>query len=128
MRNLIIIMIGILLYACDPNYDTTYYLMNSTNDSIKVEFYRNGSVDNEKTILPNSSIILLHDSGLTGSPTKISFELDDSIRVTKNNKYITYYRDSTLKSEIYNIENWIEKKVGKHRYEYTYIIDNELFE
>ncbi len=128
MKNIIIVFISIVILSCDPSYITTFYLRNNTNDSLKVEFFRNDSADNEKTIPSFSSITILHVSeGISGSPAKISFESDDSIRVTKRDRFIMFYRDSTSKSEIYNMENWVEKKVVKHNYKYTYTFNEEDF-
>ena len=65
---------------------------------------------------------------MSGGPSKLSLEENDSISVLKNDEIYIFYRDSSSIDQIYNMDNWTENKSGKHNYKYTYVIDNELFE
>ena len=126
MKNIVFILFSIVFLSCDPQYDTTFIIKNATFDTVNVIFH--SSVNDTVQIKPNSEYILLHDSGMSGGPSKLSLEENDSISVLKNDEIYIFYRDSSSIDQIYNMDNWTENKSGKHNYKYTYVIDNELFE
>ena len=110
--------------GCNKDFSSTYVLYNNTQDDLKIIFY--SSVKNDTVSLnPNEKkeYLILTDS----EPIGLSFEDNDSIAIIKSDMTYVYYKNSSGKN-IYDTENndvWVEKKVGKKSYEYTFEITDE---
>ncbi len=125
MKNIVFILFSIIFLSCDPQYDTIFIIKNTTTDTVNVIFH--SAVNDSVQIKPNGEYILLHDSGMSGGPSKLSLEENDSISIIKNDDRYIFYRDSSSMNQIYIMDNWTENNPSKHKYKYIYIIDNELF-
>ena len=116
-----------ILISCDPIYNTSFEIENKTNDTISLIFYSNDSIALEKKIGPSNSHLLFQDKGMSGSPTRISLDSNDSIFVSKKEKIIKFYRDSNSMNDIYVPSNWSEVRLKKYNYEYTYSFSENDF-
>ncbi len=123
-----VLIFCIISTACDPTITTTFSYKNNTNDSVLLYLYGTNKVDNDTVILkPQSKEIILNKSTF-GGPTLLSYEIYDSIVISKKNKILTYTKSSQDLNTIYNIDNWEVKKNGKYNYEYTYTFSDNDFQ
>lgn len=110
----------LVLFACDPSYTTTFYYKNNTTDSILLYLYANNKIDNDTVILQPQIKETIFKKNIFGGPALLSYDLFDSITISKRDKKIIFNKGDQELNSIYNLDNWELKKKGKYDYEYTY--------
>jgi len=123
LKTLSLILISLVLFSCDPSYTTTYIYKNNTPDSVLLYSYANNKVDNDTVILKPQMKDTILIKNVFGGPALLSYELYDSIVITKKDKKLVYTRISQDLNSIYDLDNWELKKKGKYNLVYTYHFD-----
>ena len=123
-----VLVFCLILIACDPSFTTTFNYKNNTNDSILLYLYGNNKVDNDTVILQPQSKKVILNKNTFGGPTILSYEIYDSVVISKKYKILTYTKSSQDLNTIYDIDNWEVKKNGKYNYEYTYTFSENDFQ
>ena len=117
----------LVLFACDPSYTTTFNYKNNTTDSILLYLYANNKIDNDTVILQPLIKETIFKKNIFGGPALLSYELYDSVIISKKEKKLVYTKNSPDENSIYNLDNWELKKRGKYNYEYTYSFSENDF-
>ncbi len=123
-----VLIFSLILIACDPTFTTTFYYKNNTNDSILLHLYANNKVDNDTVILEPQIKETIFKKNVFGGPAILTYEIYDSIVISKKNGILKYTKSSQDLNTIYDIDNWELKKNGKYNYEYTFTFSENDFQ
>ena len=99
MKNILLIAI-ILLASCrkESSYSTTNYICNESNHSIKINYYKDGVIQNNLAInaIVNSSCHIVYQSngfgkGAASNYLNSTIDMDSSIILFDDNEYAVHY-------------------------------------
>ncbi|KAB7528422.1 hypothetical protein F8C76_11195 [Flagellimonas olearia] len=124
MRKTIIIISALVLYACDTEQCSSYFIENKLEMNIELTFVGESL---QKLMINEGKGVQFGETGcdMGGAPL-LYLRVYDSIYVRDaSNNILKVYKQETPGRNIYNIDKYWSIKETKHHTEYTYTITNE---
>nr|WP_298995152.1 hypothetical protein [uncultured Allomuricauda sp.] len=132
----ILLAFGLLLsiWGCDPTESLEAYIMNSSNESLNMNFVSSELLtefmeNREILIIPSNERRSYQRIGVDEfiGQAGLSLSVFDSIYISNNaNEILKIYKPDSPGKNIYNIDQyWTVRETGKNHFEYTYTITDE---